>query len=205
MSNFCSIIMQTVLTVLTVTAILFNFQAVSLLVKMIEEDWLRVKKETERDVMIRRARTARSILICGYALMLFAFLVIIIFPSFGLHFRRLTNLTDRDRLLPLQAYYFYNTDKSPYFELTLVVQALTISLSAITYTSVDAFLGVAIFHLTGQLENFRFQLLNLVSRDDFCNALHTNVQTHLRLIRCLRTSIVYNSLLLILYCISHTR
>ncbi|KAH0954191.1 OrU3, partial [Eciton burchellii] len=157
--------------------------AVSLLVKTIEEDWLRMKKEVERDIMIRRARTARSILICGYALMLFAFVVIIIFPSFGLHFRRLTNLTDRNRLLPLQAYYFYNTDKSPYFELTLVVQALTISLSAITYTSVDAFLGVAIFHLTGQLENFRFQLLNLISHDDFCNALRTNVETHLRLIR----------------------
>jgi len=157
---------------------------------MIEEDWLRVKKKAERDVMVKRARISRLIATCGYATMLFAFVVIIIFPSFGLHFRYLTNLTDRGRLLPLQAYYFYDTDKSPYFELTLVVQALTISLSAITYTSVDAFLGFAIFHISGQLENFRYQLINLVSRDDFRNALRIVVEAHLRLIRFLRTSFV---------------
>jgi len=142
---------------------------------MIKEDWLRVKKEVERNVMIRRARIARSILIYGYGLMLFAFVVIIIFPSFGLHFRRLTNLTDRDRLLPLQTYYFYDTDKSPYFEFTFIVQALTISLAAITYTSVDSFLGLTIFHVTGQLENFRYQLINLISCDDFHKALRSNV------------------------------
>jgi len=157
---------------------------------MIEEDWLRVKKKAERDVMVKRARTSRFIAICGYATMLFAFVVIIIFPSFGLHFRYLTNLTDRDRLLPLQAYYFYDTNKSPYFEFMLVIQALTISLSAITYTSVDAFLGLAIFHISGQLENFRYQLINLVSCDDFCNALRIVVQSHLRLIRFLRASFV---------------
>jgi len=142
--------------------------------------------------MIRRARTARSILIYGYGLMLFAFVVIIICSSFGVHFRRLTNLTDRDRVLPLQTYYFYDTDKSPYFEFTFIVQALTISLSAITYTSVDSFLGLVIFHVTGQLENFRYQLVNFVSCNDFHNALRTNVETHLRLIRCLSVSIVYN-------------
>jgi len=156
---------------------------------MIEEDWLRVKNQAERDVMIKRARSARSILIYGYGLILFAFVVIIIFPSFGLHFRHLTNLTDRDRLLPLQTYYFYDTDKSPYFELTVIIQALMVIVSILTYTSVDSFLGLAIFHVTGQLENFRYQLVNLVSCDDFHKALRSNVETHLRLIRCLRASI----------------
>lgn len=134
--------------------------------------------------MIRRARAARLVGICGYVLMIFAFTVLIILPSFGLHFRHITNYTDHGRLLPLQAYYFYDTEKSPQFELTLGIQAATMFLGAITYTSVDAFLALTIFHICGQLENFRYRLANLVSCKDFDSALRDNVQTHIRLIRC---------------------
>ncbi|KYM88527.1 hypothetical protein ALC53_03010 [Atta colombica] len=154
-----------------------------LIIKMMAEDWMTLKLDTERNVMMKRARTARLIVICGYVLMILAFTVIIIFPCFGVPFRRLTNLTDRDKPLPLQTYYFYDTDKSPQFELTLVIQAITIFLAAITYTSVDAFLGLTILHICGQLENYRSRLINLVSCKDFNNALRSNVIAHLRLIR----------------------
>ncbi|XP_018060123.1 PREDICTED: uncharacterized protein LOC108694942 [Atta colombica] len=142
---------------------------------MMAEDWMTLKLDTERNVMMKRARTARLIVICGYVLMILAFTVIIIFPCFGVPFRRLTNLTDRDKPLPLQTYYFYDTDKSPQFELTLVIQAITIFLAAITYTSVDAFLGLTILHICGQLENYRSRLINLVSCKDFNNALRNFV------------------------------
>ncbi|XP_025264869.1 odorant receptor 13a [Camponotus floridanus] len=150
---------------------------------MMAEDWMAPKIDAERNVMIKRAQTARLIVICGYVLMIFAFTSIIVFPCFGLPFRRLTNLTDRDRTLPLQTYYFYDTDKSPQFELTLLVQAMTIFLAAITYTSVDAFLGLTILHICGQLENFRRRLISLSSRKDFDCALRNSVIAHLRLIR----------------------
>ncbi|KYN09028.1 hypothetical protein ALC57_18995 [Trachymyrmex cornetzi] len=153
------------------------------IIKMMAEDWMTLKLDTERNVMMKRARTARLIVICGYVLMILAFTMIIIFPCFGVPFRRLTNLTDRDKPLPLQTYYFYDTDKSPQFELTLVIQAITIFLAAITYTSVDAFLGLTILHICGQLENYRSRLVNLVSCKDFNNALRSNVIAHLRLIR----------------------
>ncbi|KAG5314179.1 OR13A protein, partial [Acromyrmex insinuator] len=153
------------------------------IIKMMAEDWVTLKLDTERNVMMKRARTARLIVICGYVLMILAFTVIIIFPCFGVPFRRLTNLTDRDKPLPLQTYYFYDTDKSPQFELTLVIQAITIFLAAVTYTSVDAFLGLTILHICGQLENYRSRLVNLVSCKDFNNALRSNVIAHLRLIR----------------------
>lgn len=153
------------------------------IIKMMAEDWMVLKLDAERDVMMKRARTARLIVICGYVLMILAFTMIIVFPCFGLPFRRLTNLTDQDKPLPLQTYYFYDTDKSPQFELTFVIQAMTIFLAAITYTSVDAFLGLAVLHICGQLENFRCRLINLVSCKDFNNALRNNVIAHLRLIR----------------------
>ncbi|XP_011051838.1 PREDICTED: uncharacterized protein LOC105144558, partial [Acromyrmex echinatior] len=159
------------------------FEALLPIIKMMAEDWVTLKLDTERNVMMKRARTARLIVICGYVLMILAFTVIIIFPCFGVPFRRLTNLTDRDKPLPLQTYYFYDTDKSPQFELTLVIQAITIFLAAVTYTSVDAFLGLTILHICGQLENYRSRLVNLVSCKDFNNALRSNVIAHLRLIR----------------------
>ncbi|XP_018407527.1 PREDICTED: uncharacterized protein LOC108783456 [Cyphomyrmex costatus] len=150
---------------------------------MMAEDWMTLKLDTERNIMMKRARTARLIVICGYVLMILAFTVIIVFPCFGIPFRRLTNLTDRDKPLPLQTYYFYDTDKSPQFEFTIIIQGITIFLAAITYTSVDAFLGLTILHICGQLENYRGRLANLVSGNDFNNALRSNVNAHLRLIR----------------------
>ncbi|KAM0732891.1 Odorant receptor Or2 [Formica fusca] len=157
--------------------------AVSFIVTMMAKDWVELRVDRERCVMIKRARAARLVVICGYALMIFAFTLLIILPSFGLHFRPVTNLTDHGRLLPLQAYYFYDTDKSPQFELTLIIQAVTTLLSAITYTSVDSFFALTIFHICGQLENFRHRLVGLASRKDFDSTLRDNVQTHIQLIR----------------------
>ncbi|KAL6442498.1 hypothetical protein ACFW04_002600 [Cataglyphis niger] len=159
--------------------------AVSFIVRMIAKDWIDIELRVDREryVMIKRARAARFVMICGYVLMIFGFIVLIVLPSFGLHFRYLTNFTNHGKLLPLQAYYFYDTDKSPHFELTLVVQAVTILLAATTYTSVDSFFALTIFHIWGQLENFRHRLVGLASRKDFDNTLRDNVQTHIRLIR----------------------
>jgi len=171
---------------------LLYLQAFLSIVKMMAEDWMAPKIDAERNVMIKRAQTARLIVICGYVLMIFAFTSIIVFPCFGLPFRRLTNLTDRDRTLPLQTYYFYDTDKSPQFELTFLVQAMTIFLAAITYTSVDAFLGLTILHICGQLENFRRRLISLSSRKNFDCALRDSVIAHLRLIRFLQVLIAFH-------------
>jgi len=133
--------------------------------------------------MIKRARAARLIVICGFFLLIFIFSSLIVLPSFGLHFRYITNFTDGERLLPFQAYYFYDTDKSPQFEFMLVIQGVTIFLGGIVYIAVDAFLGLVILHICGQLENFKHRLINLISCKDFDSALRNNVQTHLRIIR----------------------
>lgn len=162
---------------------LLYFQALLSIVNMMAEDWIALKLSTERDVMIKRARSARLLIIFGYVLMAFAFIMLMIFPCFGIQIRHVTNLTDRRKPLPLQTYYFYDTDKSPQFELTFLVQVLTISLSGIIYTSVDAFLGLVVFHICGQLENFRHRIVNLVSCKDFNRALSNSIVYHLRLIR----------------------
>lgn len=140
--------------------------------------------------MIGRAQIARTIVISGYVLMVLAFVVVIVLPYFGLLLtRHLTNFTDPGKPLPLQTYYFYDTDPSPQFEFTYVIQAITIFLAAVTYTSVDAFLGLTILHFCGQLENFRGHITILTSCQNFICILSNNVKKHVRLIRYLQKSI----------------
>jgi len=158
----------------------------SLMVNMMAEDWMYLSVDAERNVMIKQAQIARFITIGGYFITTTAFIMVIVFPSFGFHFRLITNLTDSGRILPLQTYYFYDTDKSPQYELTLITQFISMFLNATIYMSVDTFLMLTIFHICSQLKNFRYRLLNLVLYNDFKNALRTVVKTHLRLIRFLQ-------------------
>lgn len=43
-------------------------QAVAFIIKMIAEDWMNVRVDSERDVKMRQARASRLIIICGYAI-----------------------------------------------------------------------------------------------------------------------------------------
>ncbi|GAB1864522.1 Odorant receptor [Camponotus japonicus] len=153
------------------------------IINMMREDWMTLKQDGERDVMMKRMQTSRLIVICAYLMMVCASFVVIIFSCFGLSFRRLTNLTDRNRPLLLQTYYLYDTDKSPQFELTYLTQIITLFLGLVIYVSIDTFLGLVVFHVCGQLENFRGRLVNLIAGKDFNKALSNNVVIHLRLIR----------------------
>ncbi|XP_025264820.1 odorant receptor 13a-like [Camponotus floridanus] len=152
-------------------------------INMMKEDWMTLTQVAERDVMMKRVRISRLIIICSYVLMVFTLIMITIFPYFGLSFRHLTNLTDRNKPLILQTYYCYDTDKSPQFELTYFTQVVGLFMAVVMYASIDSFLGLVIFHVCGQLENFRGRLVNLDADNEFKKALSYNVETHVRLIR----------------------
>ncbi|EGI63384.1 hypothetical protein G5I_08111, partial [Acromyrmex echinatior] len=153
------------------------------IINMMAEDWMAFKLDEERNVMIKRARTARLIMMIEYGLTIMGFLAIIIPPYFGFPVTYVTNSTDRRKSLPLETYHFYDTDKSPQFELTFFIQILTTLFAATIYMSVDVFLVVIVLHICGQLENFRRRLINLISYKNFNKILNNIVATHLRLIR----------------------
>ncbi|XP_018376857.1 PREDICTED: uncharacterized protein LOC108770062 [Trachymyrmex cornetzi] len=153
------------------------------IINMMAEDWMAFKLDEERDVMIKRARTARLIMTIGYVVMIIGILTIIIPPYFGFVTMYVTNSTIRRKSLPLETYHFYDTDKSPQFELIFFIQSVTMSLAGIIYMFVDIFLVAIILHICGQLENFRRHLINLISYKNFNKVLINIVVTHLRLIR----------------------
>ncbi|KAF3054312.1 Odorant receptor 197 [Nylanderia fulva] len=164
------------------TIVFFSIFLLSI-INMIAEDWLTLKLSAERDVIIKRAWTARLIKIYSYVTTALAFIFYIIVPYFNAPLRQITNLTDRNKPLPMQTYYVDDTDKSLQFELTFFAQAITVLEALLIYVGVNALLGLVILHMCGQLENFKHNIVNLTSGKDFNKALSSCVVTHLRLIR----------------------
>ncbi|GAB1864536.1 Odorant receptor [Camponotus japonicus] len=154
------------------------------ILKMVKEDWTKLKTENEQAIMIRRAQTARLIMIWGYFVMFIAFIAFVIFPSFGISLSYMTNVTDSDRSMPLPTYYMYNINNSPLYEITYVLQGFSAMAGAIMYTGTDTFMGFLIFHVCGQLENLRARILD---REFNHFELSFNVQEHIRLIRSINT------------------
>ncbi|XP_029168603.1 odorant receptor Or2-like [Nylanderia fulva] len=160
-------------------------QALAPIVQMIAKDWLRLKSDEEREIMIKCARIPRIIIMCGFASMFASFILLIILPSLGITIRYITNVSDPGKPLPLQTYYPYDTDTSPYFELTFLAQGVTLMVSAMGYTAIDSLFGLLIFHVCGQLQNLKNRLTDKKD-SNFDRILADVISDHVRLIRCIK-------------------
>ncbi|XP_024893794.1 uncharacterized protein LOC112468718 [Temnothorax curvispinosus] len=151
---------------------------------MVVADWIKTKTEEERDTMIKQARVAKRIVVFGCIIMVFSIIIIAIPPCFGHSMRYLTNITDvPGKPLLLQTYYFRDVTQSPYFEIAFVAQAAAVIMAAFSYTGIDNFLGLIVFHICAQMEILKMRLLNLDEYKNFNFGLSINVQNHMRLIR----------------------
>ncbi|XP_011867928.1 PREDICTED: uncharacterized protein LOC105562039, partial [Vollenhovia emeryi] len=153
------------------------------LLNMIKDDWLKPKIMQERDVMIKYARIARLLIIVGYFMMLTTFIVAVILPIFGISIRYVTNKTDPGKVMPLQTYYIYDRNRSPIYEITYILQSVSLMATATMYTTIDNFLGMLVFHVCGQLENLKMRIIHLDKFQNFEIGLSHSVQDHIRLIR----------------------
>lgn len=150
---------------------------------MVVEDWIKTKTVQERDVMIKQAKIAKVIVMFGCIMMSFAAIILIIPPLFGYSMRYLTNLTDGAKPMLFQTYYLRDMSESPYYEIAFVTQATSIIMAAISYTGIDNFLGLLVFHICAQLDILKVRLLNLNNFKNFSTGLSFNIEDHLRLIR----------------------
>ncbi|KAL6268505.1 hypothetical protein P5V15_001637 [Pogonomyrmex californicus] len=154
------------------------------IINMVTEDWIRRKTVQERNTMIKQARIARAMVMFGCTMMSLACILLIIPPCFGYSMRYLTNITDAPgKPMLVQTYYFREIKESPYYEITIGAQATSIVMAAISYTGIDTFLSLLVFHICAQLDILKERLLNLDGFKDFRTELSLNIQDHLRLIR----------------------
>lgn len=150
---------------------------------MIERDWMKVKMKDERDVMLRRARIARVLAICGLITVFVSVLIIIGFPCLKLAVRYASNMSESEKVLPVEASYLHDTSGSPEFELMLAAQTLATFAGGFSYSGVDNLMGLLILHICGQLENLHSRLTSIKKYPNFDAVLRYSIEDHIRLIR----------------------
>lgn len=150
---------------------------------MIVEDWVKLKSAQERNVMIRRARCARIIITFAYFIMGTGCVFLIVVPSFGISMRTTNNITDPGRPMPLQTHFIYDVTKSPQYELTFISQSIYIIIAMMSYSGIDNFLGLMIFHICGQLEILKNHLSSLDKYINSQEILKNCIRRHMRLLR----------------------
>ncbi|XP_039312119.1 odorant receptor 43a isoform X2 [Solenopsis invicta] len=150
------------ITALKVFIMWYKKGALSPLINMIVKDWMRIKIEEERNIMLKQARIIRLLAMCGVLMIISTILISICCFLFGWTLRHVTNLTDpMGKPLSIQSYYLHDVSSSPNYELTYAIQVIGQSVSGLTYTAVDNFLGLLVLHICGQMENLHLRLLNL--------------------------------------------
>ncbi|XP_070170232.1 odorant receptor 43a-like isoform X3 [Polyergus mexicanus] len=174
--------------------------AMSSLMDMIANDWVKPKASWERLIMITRAQTARTITMFMYGMMGICFSIAIFMPACGFSMRYLTNITDPGKPLPLQTYYVYDTTRSPQYELTFISQAISMILGVLPYTGIDNFLSLLVFHICGQLDILKKHIMHLDKFTNYANTLKSCVMDHTRLIRAIAViEDTFNLMLLALF------
>ncbi|XP_012060277.1 PREDICTED: odorant receptor 13a-like [Atta cephalotes] len=168
---------------------------------MITKDWIKIKNDQERNLMIRRAQTARIIIICSYCIMGLQWFFISVLPIFGVTMRLTPNITDPGRVpMPLQSHYIYDITKRPQHELTFISQAVYIAIGMMAYTGVDNFLSLVVFHICGQLDILENRVQHLDKYKNYPKILKRCIEKHIRLLRAIDIiEDTYNGILLSLF------
>jgi len=138
---------------------MFNLQALRTLMISVMNDWLTSKSDWERSTMLKIARRGRSLSFkCYMSITLtYMFYLWICF----IKFRR--SMHQPQRILVYQFNYFYNSQKSPFYEITFFVQLCGSLLVAVTNCSIDSFVSLFLLHVCAQLINLRTTLNNVVN------------------------------------------
>ncbi|XP_018303863.1 odorant receptor 67c-like [Mycetomoellerius zeteki] len=168
---------------------------------MITKDWISIKNDQERNLMIRRARTARIIIICSYCIMGLQWFFISVLPIFGVTMRLTPNITDLGRIpMPLQSHYIYDITKRPQYELTFISQAVYVAIGMMAYTGIDNFLSLMVFHICGQLDILENRMQHLDKYKNYHKILKHCIEKHIRLLRAIDIiEDTYNGILLSLF------
>ncbi|XP_032681757.1 odorant receptor 13a-like [Odontomachus brunneus] len=172
--------------VLKICIIWYKQEVLGLLIDMVEEDWVKVKMKEERNIMLKCARIARTIAVCGMFMAFFGIISLYGLPFFKITKSCVTNLTDFEKHFPIPSYYLHDVTKSPQFELTLLAQAFASSIGSMSYSAVDNLFGLLAFHVCGQLENLHLRLKHMKKYRNYDEVLKYNVQDHIRLIRSIK-------------------
>ena len=162
------------------------------LYSFIVQDWESKKTDQEKDIMLKYGQISKTVSFICILLShgtINARIVIVFFENLEIYRNHDINAT---RTLYVEAYFPFDWNYSPVFEITCFVEYIVTVLATVSYSSIDAFFCQIAFHLCGQYSILRLNLLgivpeinNEVSRGNFNEKLSRIVNAHERINRFL--------------------
>nr|XP_031834899.1 uncharacterized protein LOC116428020 [Nomia melanderi] len=150
------------------------------ILNMMAEDWAKPRTDEETSVMFHYANIDRIVNMCGFAVVSFSVLCEDLLPILGVRFRYASPPID---VFPLPSYYACDVYHSPYFEIIYVGQVILLWFLLLGYCSVDMGFGMVVFHICGQVKNFRIRIAREKEFENFKHTLTAIVTDHVRLSR----------------------
>ncbi|XP_057324286.1 odorant receptor 4-like isoform X5 [Microplitis mediator] len=165
---------------------LIKIWAVAKIFDAIKSDWLELKTNFERQIMIKYARISKIMLICGLINIAYSITIFHACVIFGFLFRTVNNVTDIEECL-------IATQSALPFDVTIgcrcwiirILYVVLCLLTGIVYTGIDMFFGMSVLHYCGQLEILAEKIKFIVNSGKsltFEKLLKTAILRHYRLI-----------------------
>ncbi|XP_011263730.3 odorant receptor 13a-like isoform X1 [Camponotus floridanus] len=169
----------------------YHSETLQILMTSVMHDWIKSTNNSERNTMLKLARRGRSLSFRCYAF-------VIITLSFYMCFNLLKfyrSIYQPQRRLVYHFVYPYNSQKSPNYEITFIIQLCGGLCTALINCTVDSFISTLLLHICAQLINLRMALNNLVdelanksiSSSKFKEGLTAIAIRHIHLIRDAKT------------------
>ncbi|XP_058795463.1 odorant receptor 82a-like [Phymastichus coffea] len=141
-----------------------NYKALGWLADAMAKDWTTAMTEMERKITRKTAKLSRSITIImlwSVESAVFSFLIVNSYYRWKesqLFEQGKINASERVRPLYMKAEFPYDIQRTPYYEITWILQFLSTLFSSSTFSLIDGFFSTLVLHLCAQLRNLRGQL-----------------------------------------------
>ncbi|XP_033231957.1 odorant receptor 22c-like [Belonocnema kinseyi] len=128
----------------------------------IRQDWTNSKPENERKLMTHFARKCRNVSLLYVFLSQSTFVFYTAQQIFVAIMEGKTNLTNVTRETYVVSYFPYDLNKSPNFQLSWLMQCISIAFGNIAFATIDSFFAILVLHICGQLRVLRQRVLKCV-------------------------------------------
>ncbi|KAI4497887.1 hypothetical protein M0802_007003 [Mischocyttarus mexicanus] len=167
--------MTVIIALMKMITFWFNGRAIKILLSFMAEHRTEANTEKEINNMTKIAKISRRISIGSTVI---TNSVVVLWATSRFLLMRRTG-----RVLFLRSYFPFETLVTPIFEIISIGQIVSAFYTATTYTAVDTFVAMLIFHVCGQFANLRRQLKNICidNNGNFDKNLANIVKKHDRL------------------------
>ncbi|XP_033208215.1 odorant receptor 22c-like [Belonocnema kinseyi] len=162
------------------------------LITCIEKDWTNFKPENERQLMAHFAQNCRKVSLLYVFLSQSTFVFYTTQQISVAIIEGMSDLANITRTTYVEAYFPYDINKSPNFQLSWLLQCISIQLGNIAFAGIDSFFAILVLHICGQFRVLHQRVLECVEATDgkfqkwkLQNKVSLIVQRHEHLNKCI--------------------